>query len=123
MNDRPGDSRNWASLCLGIVTLATILAAATSAGIFAASPALFGATQGVVYPGWLRLFIMLLAVFSLTAYAIALGFGLTAPLFRNQETQRAGSIVTAAFVLIQAYAAVSAVFLILIYHLFKETQG
>ena len=123
MNDRPGDSRNWASLSLGIVTLATILAAATSAGIFAASPALFGAMQGVVYPGWLRLFIMLLAVFSLTAYAIALGFGLTAPLFRNQDTQRTGSIVTAAFVLIQAYAAVSAVFLILIYHLFKETQG
>ena len=61
--------------------------------------------------------------YHLTAYAIALGFGLTAPLFRNQETQRAGSIVTVAFVLIQAYAAVSAVFLILIYHLFKETQG
>ncbi len=43
--------------------------------------------------------------------------------YYNQETQRAGSIVTVAFVLIQAYAAVSAVFLILIYHLFRETQG
>lgn len=122
MNDGPGGSRNWAALSIAIVSLATILAAATSAGIFAAAAVLFG-TAEVSYPGWLRLIVMLLAVFSLAAYAVALSFGLAAPLLGDQGAQRTGTLGAAALVLLQAYAAVAAVFLMLIYHLFREILG
>ena len=119
MNDGPGGSRNWAALSIAIVSLATILAAATSAGIFAAAAALFG-TAEVSYPGWLRLLIILLAGLSLTAYAVALGFGLASPFFGDPGAQRARALGSAVLVLLQAYTAVAAVFLMLIYHLFQE---
>ena len=109
MNDGPGGSRNWAALSIAIVSLATILAAATSAGIFAAAAVLFG-TAEVSYPGWLRLIVMLLAVFSLAAYAVAMSFGLAAPLLGDHGAQRTGTLGAAALVLLQAYAAVAAVF-------------
>lgn len=121
MPRRGKDAQNWGTVSVGIVTFATILAAATSAGIFAVSEELFGSEQ-TIYPEWMRLLVMILAMASLLAYLIVLVFGLPANFRRTQAARRAEVRNAAGAVFVQAYTAVTAAVLIVLAQLSEEIQ-
>ena len=121
MAKRRKDTQNWGSVSVGIITFATILAAATSAGIFAIAEELFGLEQ-TVYPEWMRLLVMSLATASLLAYLAVLGFGLAVLFRRTQASRRMEAINVAIAVVAQSYTAVSAAVLIVLFQLSKEIQ-
>ena len=112
MADAQPDTQNWASVSLGIVTTATILAAATSAGIFAVSSGLFGSAKGG-YPEWLKELSAFLAIISLLSYGAVLVFGLAAPFLRPEEAQRGEALKSAAALYTQAFSAIIAAVLII----------
>ena len=117
MADAQPDTQNWASVSLGIVTTATILAAATSAGIFAVSSGLFGSAKGG-YPEGFRTAAALLPVASLISYWGALFFGLIAAFRRTQASQKGEVLKAVILIYVQAGTAVSAVLLIIFARLF-----
>ena len=121
MAKRRKDTQNWGSVSVGIITFATILAAATSAGIFAIAEELFGLEQ-TVYQEWMRLLVMSLATASLLAYLAVLGFGLAVLFRRTQASRRMEAINVAIAVVAQSYTAVSAAVLIVLFQLSKEIQ-
>ena len=112
MNKRRRDTQNWASVSLGIVSTATILAAATAAGVFAVSSQLSGPGQEG-YPEWLIALETGLAIGSLIAYGGVLVFGLSTPFFSQQTSQRYVAFRSAIALYAQAFLAILAVFLIL----------
>ena len=112
MADAQPDMRNWASVSLGIVTTATILAAATSAGIFAVSSGLFGSPKEG-YPEWLKELSAFLAIISLLSYGAVLVFGLAAPFLSPHEAQKGEALKSAAALYAQAFSAIIAAVLII----------
>ena len=108
----PDSTRNWDSIGIGIITFATILAAATAAGIFAV------AGQQDSYPEWARAVAAPMVTLSLLAYLAVLLFGMTT-LFRERKDDRKAQIVlTARAAFLQAYSAVLSVFLVIYSRLF-----
>ncbi len=74
--------QNWDSAVLGIATFATILAAATSAGIFAVT------ARQESYPEWARVVAASLTAISLLAYVATVTFSMatfSAKLKRHRE--------------------------------------
>lgn len=116
------DTQNWGSLSIGIVTFATILAAATSAGIFAVAAELFGSEQSKYTEG-VRLLVTVLATASLLAYMSVVVFGLATPFRRTQAARRAEAINTVISVSVQTYTAVIAAVLVILPPLFEEILG
>lgn len=120
MDSRRRDSQNWTSVGIGVVTVATIMAAATAAGIFAA-PQWFadGPGQGQdSYPEGFRAAAALLPVASLISYWGALFFGLIAAFRRSQASQKGEVLKAVILIYGQAGTAVSAVLLIIFARLF-----
>lgn len=113
------DTRNWESVSVGILTLATILAAATSAGIFAVAAELFHPSDAG-YPGWLRLMAMFLAMASLSAYVIAVASGFASLFRRSPASGIAVTRLAAVWVFVQAYTAVTAALFIIFYQTLEE---
>lgn len=121
MDNRRRDSRNWTSVGIGVVTVATIMAAATAAGIFAAPPQWLADGPGPgqeSYPEGFRMAAALLPVASLISYWGALFFGLIAAFRRTQASQKGEVLKAVILVWVQAGTAVSAVFLIIFARLF-----
>jgi len=108
----PDSQRNWDSTGIGIITFATILAAATAAGVFAVT----GRQDS--YPEWTRAAAASMVTISLLAYLAVLLFGMAA-LFRDtQDDRKAQIVLTASAVFVQAYSAVLSVFLVIYSRLF-----
>ena len=104
--------QKWDSAAIGIATFATILAAATSAGIFAV------AGRQESYSEWTRAVAAFLVTGSLLAYLAVLVSSL-ATLFREtQLASRTQIVFTSVAVFLQAYTAVIAVFLVIYSQLF-----
>ena len=122
MPRRGRDTQNWGTVSVGIITFATILAAATSAGIFAVSEELFGSGEAI-YPGWMRLLVMILAMASLLADLVVMVFGLPAIFRRTQAARRIAVRNAAGAAFVQAYTAVTAAVLIVLAQLSEEIQS
>ena len=103
----PEGHQKWDSLGIGIATFATILAAATSAGIFAVA----GRQEN--YPEWTLALTAILATVSLLGYLFVTVFAL-ATLFRETpQAKRTQTVLTSFAVVVQTYSAVIAVFLVI----------
>lgn len=122
MPRRGRDTQNWGTVSVGIITFATILVAATSAGIFAVSEELFG-YEKTIYPEWMRLLVMILAMASLLAYLVVLVFGLPAIFRKTQAARRTAVSNAAGAVFVQSYTAVTAAVLIVLAQLSEEIQN
>lgn len=103
----PDTPQKWNAAGIGISTFATILAAATSAGIFAV------AGRQESYTEWERIAAASLVTGSLLAYLAVLFFGLAALFRETQAARRADTVKTAIAVLTQANTAVFAAFLVI----------
>ena len=119
MARRQRDVHDWNSVSIGIITFATILVAATSAGIFAISDRLLRPEQAS-YPEWLLIQVGFLAVISLFAYLAVLASGIAALFRKTQAAKRAEFRNTAIAVLLQAFTASVAAVLIILSPLLKE---
>ena len=98
---------NWDSVSIGIITFATIMAAATSAGIFAV------AAREESYPEGISVLAALLVTISLLAYLFVLFSSLRALFLETQAARRAQVIKTSYAVFAQAYTAVIAASLLI----------
>ena len=108
--------QNWDSAVLGIATFATILAAATSAGIFAVT------ARQESYPEWARVVAASLTAISLLAYVATITFSM-ATLFREtQAAQRAIAAWTAIAVLAQTYTALLAAAVLIYFPLLERIR-
>ena len=103
----PDGWQKWDSASIGIATFTTILAAATSAGIFAV------AGRQESYPEWARAAAATLVTISLLAYFTVLVFSLASLFREGQMERRALALWTASAVIAQAYTSVLAAFLLL----------
>lgn len=111
------DMENWHSVGIGIVTFATILAAATAAGIFAVAARQEG------YSDWARGLAAFAVTISLLAYAAVVVNGI-ATLFRESQTERKGVALNAAkAVYVQSYSAVFAAVLMIYFPLLERIPG
>ena len=113
----PDDTQKWSSAGIGIATLATILAAATSAGVFAI------AGRQESYPEWARGISALLATISLLAYLVVVVFSLAALFRETHSAKRAQIVLAAGAVFVQVYTAVFAVLLVIYSQLFQRIGG
>ena len=101
--------RNWDSVALGIIAFATTLAVATGAGIFAAKEFDSG------LPTLTTVLATLLAAISLLAYLAVVLFGLNTLLGDSQKEQREQIVRTASGALVQAYTAVLAAGMVIVF--------
>jgi len=111
----------WESASVGIATFAAILAAATSAGIFAVISGLF-TPEAEGYPTWLKGSVAFLAVTSLLAYLFTLASSLAVYFRRTPDLRRTVFRNAAVAVFVQAYVAVLAVLLIILWPFLEELQ-
>ena len=115
------DTRNWGSASLGIIAISTTLAVATGAGIFAAKEFESG------LPTLTTVLATLLAATSLLLYLAVVLFGLFALLENSQATQRKRVVIVAYSVVVQAYTAVLAAGMVILFpfwnHIWKEFRG
>ena len=102
-------SRKWDSAALGIIAFATTLAVATGAGIFAAKE--FDSSL----PTLTTVLATLLASTSLLAYLAVVLFGLNTLLGESQEAQREQIVRAAYGVFVQAYSAVLAAGIVIVF--------
>lgn len=109
--------QNWGAAGLAIASLATILAAAVSAGIFAV------ATQQDSYSELTRWSAVILATTSLVAYVFVLLFGMAALLRETPAAQRMQAARCAAAVFVQGYSAVLAITLIIYFPTLERIRG
>ncbi|MYC35967.1 MAG: hypothetical protein F4X66_03520 [Chloroflexi bacterium] len=110
----PNSEQNWGTACIGIITFATVLAAATSAGIFAVT------ARQENYSEWVRALAAFLVIVSLLAYAFVTVFGL-ATLFRETSAeQRTEAARTARSAFVQSYSAVLAAILLILFPLLER---
>lgn len=109
--------QNWGTAGIAIASMATILAAAVSAGIFAVL------TQQDKYPELTRWSAAVLATTSLVAYVFVLLFGMAALLRETQKARRTQAARCAAAVFVQGYAAVFAITLIIYFPLLERIRG
>ena len=113
------DSQNWGSIATGIVTLASAIAAATSAGFFAVAPELFDPEQ-TTFPALLRAVVMLLTMTSLSVYLIVVVSGLAVFFCTNQADRIARIRQAAIFVWLQVYTAIISILIIIFYQILRE---
>ena len=106
--------QGFVSAGIGISTLATGLAAATSVGIFSVSSGLDPAI-GI----WPEVIATFLALVSLSIYPAVLVFGLASLFRRRQEAQHKETRWAAVFVFIQGYTAVIAVLTVIVPRIYE----
>lgn len=119
MARRQRDAQNWGSVGIGIITFATILAAATSAGIFAVAAELFSPDPSL-YPENIQLLITILAIASLLSYVAVVAFGLVSLFRRTQPARRSAAARTAYAASVQTYTAVVAATITVLFPLLER---
>ena len=110
-------AQNWDSAAIGIATFATILAAATSAGIFAV------AARQESYPEWAKVAAASLTAISLLAYVASVTFSMSTLFRETQAAQRAIAAWTAIAVLAQTYTALLAAAVLIYFPLLERVRG